>query len=70
MQESNQHYSELLLKRKSGSSFPGETFTSAVLDKQQRLTGFVSIVRDITHRKEILNALHREKEKAQVTKMF
>ena len=58
---------ELNLMRKGGDSFTGEVLTSAVKDKQNHLVGYVSIIRDITDRKEIQNALNREKEQAQVT---
>lgn len=67
MLESDQYHNELKLKRKSGAAFTAEVFTSAVKDKRKNLTGYVSIVRDITHRKEIQDELNREREKAQVT---
>lgn len=58
---------ELSLVRKNDHLFTGEVLTSAVKDKQNHLIGYVSIIRDITERKEIQDALNKEKEQAQVT---
>lgn len=51
---------EQLLKRKSGERFTAE-ITTTFLDEENRLVGIISIVRDITERKQMEIALEQER---------
>lgn len=54
-------------RRHDGSVFLGEIIVTKVKDADGELVGYVGIVRDITERREMEQALMEEKERAQVT---
>jgi len=54
---------ECTLLRADGSEFPGELSTSALQDSSGKAFGHITIARDITGRKEMLEALRESEEK-------
>jgi PAS domain S-box-containing protein len=54
---------EYLMWRRDGTIFPGEVSASMVLDSEMRPRGFIGIVRDITERKAVEEALRTSEEK-------
>jgi PAS domain S-box-containing protein len=51
------HLGEFRMKRKDGSIFPSEHYVSQLLNDKGERTGWVSIVRDITERKHMMEEL-------------
>jgi len=56
------HIPEYRMKRKDGTLFPSEHFVSPLFDDKGVRTGWISIVRDITERKQIEESLGRRVE--------
>jgi diguanylate cyclase (GGDEF)-like protein/PAS domain S-box-containing protein len=53
--------------RKDGSRFFGNDVLTTIRDEKGRISGFSEIIRDVTDRKALEEALFAEKERAQVT---
>ncbi len=55
---------EFGMKRRDGSIFPTEHTVTAILDDQRKQVGWVSVVRDITQRKQMEEEIKRERDRA------
>ena len=56
------HFSDFMMKRKRGETFPSEHTVVPLNDEQGERTGWVSIIRDITERQRVEDALRRSEE--------
>jgi len=59
-------YLDFRMKRKDGTVFPTEHSVIPLEDEQGKRTGWVSVVRDITERKQAEEALHRYTERLRI----
>ena len=60
------HLSEFAMKRKDGTVFPSEHTVSPLVDEHGNRIGWVSVVEDVTERKQAEEALHCSEEQLRV----